>query len=123
MNHVGERPADPLTLLIYPAEGTGESTLYEDAGNGFTHERGEYARRDVVCKVLDGSISVHLSEQEGSFAPERGSVHLELGAVATRPESVSTDGERANWDYEEADGKFTVRLSERAGETTVEVRF
>jgi alpha-glucosidase len=123
MNHVGERPADPLTLLIHPAEGTGDSTFYEDAGNGFAYERGEYARRSVICEVLGGSISVRLGEQEGSFAPERGAVHLELRAVNTRPESVSANGEDADWNYEEADGKILVRLSERAGETTVEVRF
>jgi hypothetical protein len=28
-----------------------------------------------------------------------------------------------DWGYEEADGKITARPSERAGETTVEVRF
>jgi alpha-glucosidase len=123
MNHVGERPADPLTLLIHPAEGTGESTLYEDAGNGFAYERGEYARRGVICEVLGGEISVRFTEQEGSFAPERAAVHLELKAVNTRPESISANGQEADWDYEEADGKITVRLSERAGETTVKVKF
>jgi alpha-glucosidase len=123
MNHVGERPADPLTLLLYPADGSGETTLYEDAGNGFAHERGEYARRSVVCEVLGGGISVRLTEREGSLAPERGSVYLELMAVNTRPESVSANGEEADWDYAEADGRITVRLAESAGETTVEVRF
>ena len=73
--------------------------------------------------MLGGGISVRLDEQEGSFASERGSVHLELRAVNTRPESILTNGEDADWDYEEADGKITARPSERAGETTVEVRF
>ena len=95
----------------------------EDAGNGFDYERGEYARRGVICEVLCREISVRLTEQEGSFAPEREAVHLELKAVNTRPESVSANGEDADWNYEEADGKILVRLSERAGETTVEVRF
>jgi alpha-glucosidase len=123
MNHVGERSPDPLTLLIHPAQGTGESTLYEDAGNGFAYERGEYARRGVICEVLGDEISVRLGEQEGSFAPEREAVHLELKAVSTRPESVSANGEQADWDYQEEDGKITVPLSERAGETAVKVRF
>jgi alpha-glucosidase len=123
MNHVGERPADPLTILIHPAEGMGESTLYEDAGNGFGCERDEYARRRVVCEVLGGGISVRLTEREGSFVPERESVHLELRNVNTRPESVLVNGEEADWDYEEADGRITVRLAEDAGETTVEARF
>ncbi len=123
MNYVGERPADPLTLLLYPADGSGETTLYEDAGNGFGYERSEYARRGVICEVLSGSISVRLTEQEGSFAPERGATHLELRAVNTRPENVLANDEEADWDYEEADGRITVRLAESTGETTVEVRF
>jgi alpha-glucosidase len=46
-----------------------ETTLYEDAGNGFAYERGEYVRRSVICEVLGGMISVRLTEHEGSFAP------------------------------------------------------
>ena len=122
MNHVGERPKDPLTLLLYSTEGSGESVLYEDAGNGFGYERGEYARRSVVCEVSSGGISVRLNEREGSFEPERGSVHLELIGVNTRPGSVLTNGEEADWEYEEAAGSITVRLEESASETTVEVR-
>ena len=77
----------------------------------------------MICEVLGGSISVRLTEQEGTFAPERSSVHLELRVVNTRPESISANGEEADWDYKETSGKITVRLTERAGETTVEVRF
>jgi alpha-glucosidase len=123
MNYVGERPADPLTLLLYPADGLGETALYEDAGNGFAYERGEYARRGVICEVLGGIISVRLTEREGSFAPERGSVHLELVGVNTRPENVLANSEEADWHYEEAGGTITVQLAEDTGETTVEITF
>jgi alpha-glucosidase len=120
MNYVGERPADPLTLLIHPAEGTSESTLYEDAGNGFGYERGEYASRRVVCEVSGDGISVRLGEREGSFVPERSSVKLELGGVSTRPRNVLANGEEADWRYEE--GRLVVSLAEGVSETTVEVR-
>jgi alpha-glucosidase len=122
MNHVGESPADPLTLLLYPAEGSGESTLYEDAGNGFAYEGDEYARRGVICEVLRGSIAVRLTSREGSFVPARGTVNLELRGVNTRPENVSVKGEDAEWNYEEAGGRIIVRLAEVAEESTVEVR-
>ena len=68
-------------------------------------------------------MKVRLTEQEGSFAPGRSSVHLELAGVNTRPESVLANGEEAGWDYEEADSTITVRLAQSAGETTVEARF
>jgi alpha-glucosidase len=123
MKHVGERPADPLTLLLYSAEGSGESTLYEDAGNGFAYQGGEYARRRVLCEFRRGTIAARLSEREGSFIPERESIHLELRAVNTRPENVLVNGEEADWGYEEAGGKILVRLAEDPGETIVEARF
>jgi alpha-glucosidase len=123
MNHVGERPVDPLTLLLYPAEGSGESTLYEDAGNGFAYQGGEYARRHVLCEVLRGTIAVRLSVCEGFFTPERESIHLELRAVNTRPKNVLVNDDEADWDYEEVGGRILVRLAEDPGETTVEARF
>jgi alpha-glucosidase len=99
-----------------------QTAVYEDAGNGFAYEGGEYARRGMNCEVLRGSITIRLTEREGSFVPERRSVHLELRGVNTRPESASVNGEEADWHYEEAGGKIFVRLDADAGETTVELR-
>ncbi|HEX2728213.1 MAG TPA: glycoside hydrolase family 31 protein [Rubrobacteraceae bacterium] len=121
ISHTGEA-SDPLSLLLYPSEGAAESTLYEDAGNGFGYEEGEYARRSVACEVLSGDIAVRIGAREGSFVPERESAHLELRGVNTRPESVLVNGEEADWGYEEAGGNITVRLAETADEVSVEVR-
>jgi alpha-glucosidase len=123
MNHVGERPADPLTLLLYPAEGSGESALYEDAGNGFAYEGGEYARRHILCEVLRGTMVLRLAEREGSFTPERELMHLELRAINTRSENVLVNGKEADLHYEEAGGRILVRLPENPRETIVEVHF
>ena len=122
MNHVGEKPADPLTLLLYSAEGVGDTTLYEDAGNGFGYERGEYARRRVICEASADGVSVRLGEREGSFVPERSSVNLEFRGVSTRPQNVSMNGEEANWGYEEDGGKLVVSLAEDVSEVAVEAR-
>jgi len=120
-NHTGET-VDPLTLLLYPAEGTAESTLYEDAGDGYEHENGQYARRNVICEVRDGAIAVRLEAREGDFVPERESTHLKLMGVNTRPENVTAGGEEADWDYDETDGGIAIRLRESAEQITVEVR-
>ncbi|HEX5913067.1 MAG TPA: TIM-barrel domain-containing protein, partial [Rubrobacter sp.] len=81
--HTGERPNDPLTLLVYPAEGAGESTFYEDAGSGFGYEVGEYARRRISCESSDGRITIHFGERQGSFVPERKDVRLVLQGITT----------------------------------------
>ena len=97
MNHVGEKSLDPLTVLAYPAEGSGETMLYEDSGEGYDYRTGEYARRSLSCEKAGGHISVRLGNREGNFTPERERVMLELRAsrVARRacgPEARSRSG-------------------------------
>ena len=118
MNYTGERAADPLTFRIHPAEGAGESTLYEDAGDGFGYENGEYARRDLSCDTSHDRVTVRLGEREGSFVPERREVILELRGIESA-QSVLVDGEEHDPVYQE--GALTVSLGEEAGAVTVEV--
>jgi alpha-glucosidase len=118
-SHTDERPTDPLTLLVYPTPGTGESVFYEDAGNGFGYTEGEYARRMVSCESSDERITIRIGEREGSFVPEREEVRLKLRGV-TAAQRVLVDGEERGPDREE-DGTLTVSLGEEAGSTTVEV--
>ena len=122
MNHAYERPADPLTLLLHPVEGSGESALYEDAGNGFGYERGEYARRSAVCEVKENEILVRLAKREGSFTPKRNSVNLELRGVTGQPQSVAINGEEVDYTYEESRRRLVISLMEGARELVVEVR-
>ena len=119
MNHVGEKPLDPLTVLAYPAEGSGETMLYEDSGEGYDYRTGEYARRSLSCERAGGHISVRLGEREGNFVPERERVVLELRGVEGRPQSVRAGGEEPEWSYE--DGVLHVSLREGPAETTVEI--
>jgi alpha-glucosidase len=117
--HTGERPNDPLTLLVYPDEGKGESTLYEDEGNGFGYEEGEYARRRISCESSDGRITIRLGERQGSFVPERREVRLVLRGIPTAQSITVNDEERAPDRVE--GGALTVELGEEATPTTVEV--
>jgi alpha-glucosidase len=117
-SHTAEKPTDPLTLLVHPAGGTGESTLYEDAGNGFGYRDDEYARRKVSCESSEGRILVQLGEREGSFVPERREVRLQLRGVTAQ--SVLVDGREREPERGE-DGALTVSLDEKAGPATIEV--
>src|SRR3712207_1909510 len=121
MDHTGKRAVDPLTLLLYPAESAGESALYEDAGDGFGYESGEYARRTISCGESGGRITVRLGEREGSFVQEREVLHLELRAFGTTPDSVEVEGEGAESHYDEESGTVLVPLQETGGALTVEI--
>ncbi|MDQ4127219.1 MAG: DUF5110 domain-containing protein, partial [Actinomycetota bacterium] len=116
--HTGERPTDPLTFRIQTSEGTGESTLYEDEGDGFDYENGEYARRTVSCDTSHERVTVRLGEREGSFTPERQRVILELRGLEAA-QRILVDGEARDPAYEQ--GSLIVPLDEEARAVTVEV--
>jgi alpha-glucosidase len=122
MSYVGERPADPLTLLIFPAAGQGDLTLYEDAGDGYDYQRGEYSRRLITCETSADQILVRLDERKGSFVPERKEVRLEIRGVSATPESVEVDGRPAVPEYDDGRRTLMVRLPERAAGAMVDVR-
>ena len=46
MQYVDELPTAPYTVTVYPGA-DGDFTLYEDSGDGYAYERGEYAEVDL----------------------------------------------------------------------------
>ena len=117
--HAGE-VAGPLTVRVHPAAGAapGSTTLYEDAGDGFGHEDGGFARRTVSCEASGNRVTVLFGEREGSFAPPRETVTLELRGVGA-PRGVTVGGEAA--ESRPVEGGIQVTLPETAAGTTVEV--
>jgi alpha-glucosidase len=119
-NHTGERPTDPLTILLHPAADAtpGSSTLYEDAGDGFGYEQGEYARRGISCEASEDRVVVRFGEREGSFVPQRETVLLELRGIDS-VRGISVDGEAV--EPRPGEGGIIVPLPETGADTTVEV--
>ncbi len=120
VNHTGERPADPITFLLYPSEGAGESELYEDAGEGFGYEEGEYARRNISCERSGDGVTVGIGAREGDFVPDRRSVLVELRGLDFQPQGVSVNG--ADADRRTENGDLVIPLEETPAALMVEVR-
>jgi alpha-glucosidase len=121
MNYVGEKEVDLLTLVIYPSEGAGQATLYEDEGNGYAYEQGVYARREITCERESERIRVILSERVGTYIPPRRSMQLELRAIAAVPTSVLHGENSIPWHYDAATRTLFIELPETASAQTVEV--
>jgi alpha-glucosidase len=121
MNYVGERPADPLRLQVFPSTGQGAFTLYEDKGNGYDYRRGIYSRRRITCETSDSRVLVRIEAREGAYVPERDHVLLELRGLQSDPQDVRVNGEAVGFRQDEATGGFNVSLTESSGVTTVEV--
>jgi alpha-glucosidase len=119
MNYVGQHAADPLTFVLYPCEGSGSATFYEDAGDGYEYLNGFYARRSITCEVEAGSIRVVIGEKEGTFVPDRRQVRLELREIASEPKAVDAGGAPAGWRYDPAQRRLVVDLHETSASQAI----
>ena len=118
--HTGAQTTDPPTVVVYPAAGAapGSASIYEDAGDGFGHENGEFARRRISCGASEDRVTVRFGAREGSFVPRRETVLLELRGIEPA-RSVSVNGEEA--DFSPTETGLVVSVPETGAETTVEV--
>jgi alpha-glucosidase len=121
MNYVGQQEADPLTFVLYPSEGSGAATLYEDAGDGYEYLHGSFARRAISCEVEAGNIRVTMGEREGTFVPARRHVRLELRGIASEPKAVQSGKASASWLYEPEQRRLVIDLHETASSQLIEV--
>lgn len=104
MQYTGERPVDELELRVY--HGEGESTLYEDAGEGKAYQAGAYRWSRFFCQPSAAGLSVRW-EIAGDFQPEYRRARVLVYGLAARPASVLVDDRRIeDWDWQ--DGVLTV---------------
>jgi len=121
MNYVGQQEADPMTFVVYPHEGSGRATLYEDPGDGYEHLNGFFARRAVTCEVGAGNIRVVMGEQDGAFVPARRHTRVELRGIAAEPLSVQLGKASAVWRYDPEQRRLIVDLHETACAQLIDV--
>ncbi len=119
MNYVGQKDTDPLTFVLYPYEGSGKATFYEDAGDGYEQLDGVYARRTIICEVEAQHVRVVLGEQEGTFVPTRQRIRLELHEIVSEPEAVQVGEISATWQYDSERRCLIIDLSETAHIQTI----
>jgi alpha-glucosidase len=71
MNHVGQKPFDPVTFYIHPDDqGRASATLYEDDGTSPDYKRGIYRRTQLsVAPAAGKGFEITVSQPEGSYQP------------------------------------------------------
>jgi alpha-D-xyloside xylohydrolase len=75
----GEKPADPLTLLVY-AGADGAFTLYEDDGLTYGYEKGAFVCIPILWDDAKGTLTI--GKREGSFPGMLASRTFEVVLVA-----------------------------------------
>jgi alpha-D-xyloside xylohydrolase len=64
LQYAGEKPADPITLLVYGGA-DGAFTLYEDDGLTYGYEKGAFAR--IPLRWDEAQRTLTIGAREGSF--------------------------------------------------------
>lgn len=119
MTHDGELPPDPLTWLVFSVPGAedGAGELYEDAGDGFAHVHGQFARTRVRCRATSLQIDVDVEPRIGAFDSLSRTIELDVRGPGAM-ESVTLDGQpHTDWDQRET--RVRVRLPNSAAARSV----
>jgi alpha-glucosidase len=93
MQYVGETPITELTLHVYHKNGTTESVLYDDGGEGYAYRDGQKTvRRFTVTGSAEGLVLAQAIE--GDYAPSYATYRVVLHGVAGTI-AVTADGQAA----------------------------
>ena len=72
-----EMKTDSLTLLVNPdSEGRAEGRLYEDAGDGFDYQQGQFAEYKLQASTEGKQLTVSLGQVDGKAASKQRTLRL-----------------------------------------------
>jgi alpha-glucosidase len=103
MRSTSEKPVDPLILTIFPGE-SGETRVYDDAGNTPGYQTNEFTRTAVRHSLLaDGTQKIEILPVEGNFPGMLTSRGYEIRLPVTLPpDSVRANGAEISYAAEGA---------------------
>jgi len=107
--YVGEKVIDQLTLVVYYNEGTLQSELYEDDGEGYDYEKGIYTLKTFE-QVSDASSTKITQTISGHFKAEYNSYKLVFIGVPFEIKEVSFLGVIQKQGMN-ADGHYEIEIS------------
>ncbi|WP_119071724.1 glycoside hydrolase family 31 protein [Aggregatilinea lenta] len=113
MQYVGELPVEELLLRVFA--GTGESVLYEDAGEGMAYRDGETRWSTFTTSFRPSGEFVIEWHRSGAYQPSYERVRVEVVGISGEPERVELDGGMAPvWYFNEGVVEFVAGPFERA---------
>jgi alpha-glucosidase (family GH31 glycosyl hydrolase) len=109
-------PAGPRASLVLTAHrGRGNTSLYDDAGDGLAYERGRFARTQITQRQAREAQVLRIGAARGRFAglPRRRAYELRFVGLP-RPRTVRVDGRRTTrWSYVARTRTATVKTGRR----------
>lgn len=98
MQYAEEKTVETLTLRVYTD--TGETRLYEDAGEGLDYQKGEYRWLTFRCEETTDSLTLERTV-EGDFSPSYQQIELQLIGSRKQINHIEVDGQEiSSWTIE-----------------------
>lgn len=97
MQYVGERRIDVLDLHVYYLEGTHESVLYEDAGDYYDYDQGNFTVRTFTLAGGGSRLDV-FQQREGRYNSEYATYRMLLHGLPFQPAGMFLDGKTVAFD-------------------------
>jgi len=91
---VGEKKIEHLHLHVYHLEGSQESTLFEDEGDGYGYLNGEFSLSIFTVKGTMTSLSISRKYEHLRFTPEYGIYEIYIHGLPFEPKYGEIDGEK-----------------------------
>jgi len=120
-----EKPQGPLELRVYPGPDC-RGSVYQDDGNSFRYQQGEFFRQAFTCAPQSGSVAVRFGNVEGSFTPWWESVAVTIVGTEKQPASVTVGGSAVSPSQQRFDAQqktFTVTVPKPAPGSEVVVQY
>lgn len=89
MQYVGQKQVEEMKLRVFA--GPGESSIYEDAGEGLGYLEGEYRWSYLTCLSMPGGAFAINRRTAGQYEPKYGKFRIEIMGLPNEPESVRID--------------------------------
>ena len=131
MNHVGEKPWNPLRFDVYPdAAGGASGSLYEDDGVSPAYRAGQVRRTQVICSREGDTMHLSLAAPVGPYQPAARNFELRFHSAraistvtldSTPLPSAAPDASTAGW-FHDSSGVVTLRLRDDSRAHHVELR-
>jgi alpha-glucosidase len=66
--YVGQQPVTEITLDVFPAQTAGAFTEYDDDGETFDYEKGDYLRQQITARRSGNVTEIRIEPSTGSYA-------------------------------------------------------
>jgi alpha-glucosidase len=87
--YVGRQPVPEITVDIFPSETAARFTVYDDDGETYNYEKGEYLRQQITAQQSGNSTQVTIDGATGNYA---GPLRTYLLRIHTPARVVALDG-------------------------------